>query len=95
MLEAFYFQNPEETSRALSIAISKFGTEKSKTMTLAGGIALLPARLSENLRIIYNSPVESVSVNHQSVTIKTSGQEYTAQKIILATPALVAAEIFG
>ena len=41
MLEAFYFQTPEQTSRALPIALTKFTLQKSKTMTLKGGINLL------------------------------------------------------
>jgi oxygen-dependent protoporphyrinogen oxidase len=95
MLEAFYFQQPRQTSKALAIALNTFGNDKSKTMTLAGGIALLPARLSEKLNIIYDSPVEEIVMNHQSVSIKTAEQEYRSQKIILATPAPVAAKIFG
>lgn len=95
MLEAFYFQQPEETSKALSIALNKFGYEKSKTMTLKGGIALLPAKLSENLKIIYDSQVENILVTDQSVTVKTSGQEYKSPKVILATPAPIAAKIFN
>jgi oxygen-dependent protoporphyrinogen oxidase len=62
MLEAFYFQKTSETSKALSIALNTFGHNKSKTMTLAEGIAMLPARLSDKIQIIYNSPVGKVLV---------------------------------
>lgn len=95
MLEALYFQQPEATSKALSIALNKLGYEKSKTMTLTGGMALLPAKLSENIKIIYDSPVENISATHQSVTVKTSEQEYKSQKVILAAPAPIAAKIFN
>ena len=94
MLEAFYFQKPEETSKALPIALNKLGYEKSKTMTTVGGISLLPAKLSENLQIIYNTQVIDISVNSQHVSVKTSDQEYKAKKIILATPAPIAGKIF-
>jgi oxygen-dependent protoporphyrinogen oxidase len=52
MLEAFYFQKTSETSKALSIALNTFGHNKSKTMTLAEGIAMLPARLSDKIKIM-------------------------------------------
>jgi len=94
MLEAFYFQRPEETSKALSMALNKIGYEKSKTMALTGGIALLPGKLSEKIKIIYDLPVENIVVNHHVVTVNTTNQEYRAQKVILATPAPVAAKIF-
>ena len=95
MLEAFYFQRPEETSKALSMALNKIGYEKSKTMTLTGGIALLPGKLSEKLKIIYDSPVENIVINHHVVTVNAAGREYRSQKVILATPAPVAEKIFN
>ncbi len=94
MLEAFYFQQPRETSKALSIALNTFGHDKSKTMTLTGGIAMLPARLSKELNIIYDSPVEEILLNQQSIIVKTAEQEYRSKKVVLATPAPVAAKIF-
>jgi len=94
MLEAFYFQKPEETSKALPIALNKLGYEKPKTMTTTGGISLLPVKLSEKINIIYNSQVENVSINSQSVTVETSDQKYKAEKVILATPAPIASKIF-
>ncbi len=94
MLEAFYFQKPEETSKALSIALNKIGYEKSKAMTTEGGISLLPAKLSEKLQIVYNSQVTDISCNSKNITVKTVDQEYKAKKVILATPAPIAGKLF-
>ncbi len=94
MLEAFYFQKPEETSKALSIVLNKIGYEKSKAMTTEGGISLLPAKLSEKLQIVYNSQVTDISCNSKNITVKTVDQEYKAKKVILATPAPVAGKLF-
>lgn len=94
MLEAFYFQKPEETSKALPLALNNFGFVKSKIMTTVGGISLLPTKLSKDLNIIYNTQVLDISVNSQGVTVKTSDNEYKAKKVILATPAPVSAIIY-
>ena len=87
MLEAFYFQTPEETSKALPIALTKFTLEKAKTMTLKGGINLLAQQLSKNLDIRLNTTVNDITIKDVKVEIKTNQNVFIADKVIITTPA--------
>jgi oxygen-dependent protoporphyrinogen oxidase len=94
LLEAFYFQSPSDTSKALPIAINAFSAKRAKTMTLLNGIGSLPELIAKRLDIRLNSPVSKVSVKGDKVTVCTQNQEFQADKVILATPAPVSKRIY-
>lgn len=94
MLEGFYFQSPEETSRALPIAISGFLARGAKTMTLKHGIGSLPTALGNKLNITLNQKVKKFVVEPESVYIYTNQQEIKSDKVILAVPAHIAKEMY-
>lgn len=94
MLEGFYFQSPEETSRALTIAMSAFSIHKSRIMTLKGGMGVLPEALAKELTVHLNTQVNEISVSDKGVTVHTDMQDYSSQRVILATPATVAGKLF-
>lgn len=94
MLEGFYFQSPEETSKALTMAMSAFSIHKSRTMTLKGGIGILPEALAKELTVHLNTQVKEISVSDKGVTVHTDMQDYSTQRVILATPATVAGKLF-
>ena len=94
MLEAFYFQTPEQTSRALPIALTKFTLEKSKTMTLKGGINLLAQALAEKLDIRLNTAVTEITPKKDQVEITTPHERFLTDKAILTTPAPIAKTLY-
>ena len=94
MLEAFYFQAPEETSKALAVAVGAFGAHKARTMTLKGGIQALPKALAARLNIIFNTPVQEIRVENRLVRVHTASKTFSAERVVLATPATVARSIY-
>ncbi|MCB9134378.1 MAG: FAD-dependent oxidoreductase [Anaerolineales bacterium] len=93
MLEGFYFQSPEETSRALPMAVSGFLARGAHTMTLRGGIESLATGLGARLRVSLNERVENILVEKDHVCIRTTKREFEAPFVICATPAHITKEI--
>lgn len=93
MLEGFYFQSPDETSRALPMAVSGFLARGARTMTLKGGIGSLASALASRLRVSMNERVEKISVGQNQVKVQTAKREVTSQFVVCATPAHVAKEM--
>ena len=91
-LEAFYFQSPEETSKALPIGISKFN--HFKTITLKGGINVLPAKLAEKLTVELNSEVLEIIENESNIEIKTRDKSFIADSVVLTVTADVAKNLY-
>ncbi len=94
MLEAFYFQSPCETSKALPIAISALAANNAKTMTLTRGIGKLPELMAEKLDVRVNTIVREVLVKGGKVLISTDTQNFIADRVVIATPASVASNIY-
>lgn len=94
MLEAFYFQNPKETSKALPIAIHSFSAHKPKTMTLVNGIGTLPELIADKLDIKLNTPVHEIFIKENEILVITANQKYKADRVILSTPAPVSRRIY-
>ena len=94
LLEAFYFQSPSDTSKALPIAINAFGAHKAKTMTLANGIGSLPEQMAKELDVRLNTPVSNVLVTPDGVSVAAPAQRFEADRVILATPAYVSKDIY-
>lgn len=83
-----FFQLLRDTSRALPIStISAFLYQKKKTMTLVGGIDLLPKCLASQLDVRLNSPVRSMSVGKARVELDVGRESITADRVILAATA--------
>ncbi len=94
MLEAFYFQNPKETSKALPIAINAFSAHKAKAMTLVNGIGTLPELIASKLDIRLNTSVLDIYVKGDEIFVNTANQKYKTDRVILATPAPVSRQIY-
>ena len=91
-LEAFYFQSPEETSKALPVAISKFN--RFKTITLKSGINTLPAKLAEKLTVELNSEVLEIIETKTNIEIMTRNKSFIADSIVLAVTADAAKKLY-
>ncbi len=94
LLEAFYFQSPSVTSKALPIAINAFRAHNAKTMTLSSGIGRLPESIANKLDVRLNTIINRVSVEGDKVLVCTETQEFMADRVILATPAPVSSKIY-
>lgn len=93
LLEGFYFQSPDETSRALPMAVSGFLARGAQTMTLKGGIGSLASALAGRLRVSLNERVEKISVGQNQVHVQTEKREIESDFVICAAPAHVARQI--
>jgi oxygen-dependent protoporphyrinogen oxidase len=60
MLHSFYFQEPEETSVALGLALLGFGLRGARTLALLGGMGTLPERIAARLDVTLDSRVRSM-----------------------------------
>jgi len=94
MLQGFYFQDPEDTSLALSLILSAFGFRRSRTLTIEGGIGRLPAMLASRLDVTLNLPVTSLQTEKDSVVVVTDISHLKADHVVLAIPATEARRIY-
>jgi oxygen-dependent protoporphyrinogen oxidase len=95
MLQGFYFQSPEETSKALAFALTAFGMRRAKILSLEGGLGSLPEEIARELDITLDTVVRSVDVRDGRVRVETSAGALTADRVILAVPAPVARVIMA
>lgn len=95
MLHGFYFQEPEETSLSLALALLAFGFRRGLTLTLSGGIGTLPEAIASRLDVVLNSPVVSIESGADSVTITTDTSRINADHVILAIPATDAQRLYS
>lgn len=95
MLHGFYFQEPEKTSRSLSLALLAFGLRRGRTLTLSGGIGILPEALASQLDVVLDTPVTSMESGIDSVTITTGTSRMKADYVILTTPATIAKRLYS
>lgn len=87
MLHGFYFQDPEDCSRSLAMALLAFGMRRARTLTLADGIGSLPEALAARLDIALDCPVLSVECGADAVTVVTAAATMEADHVVLAIPA--------
>lgn len=87
MLQGFYFQTPENTSRAFCHALTAFGLRRAKTLTLDGGLGALPNELSRELDVELNTPATRIEFLDGAVSIATPSGQRLANRVILAVPA--------
>lgn len=95
MLQGFYFQEPEQTSRSLALALLAFGFRGGRTLALSGGIGALPEALASRLDVTLGCPVIALESGADSVTVTTETSRMTADYVILAIPATRAQGIYS
>lgn len=87
MLEGFYFQQPETTSRALAALLLAIGARRERTMTLEGGMGKLPEALAARLDVRYREPVLEVREEPSGASVQTRSGGWSAAHAVLAVPA--------
>lgn len=90
MLRGFYFQSPEETSRALAMVLTAFSVRRAHTLTCEGGLGVLPESLARSLEVQFDTPVLSVVPEGDEVCVMTASGTIRAGRVIVAIPAPVA-----
>jgi oxygen-dependent protoporphyrinogen oxidase len=90
MLQGFYFQTPEETSKALAVVLSAFGIRRAKTLSLRSGLGILPETLAQGLNVKLNTTVHAIECLDGKVLVHTSSETLMAQHVIVTAPAPVA-----
>ena len=94
MLAGFFFQEPEETSHALSAWLLKYGVGRPKVWALARGLGSLPEALAASLEVKLGQDVSSVRVSGPGVAVVSNGTELDFDAAVLAVPAPVARTLY-
>lgn len=90
MLQGFYFQTPEETSKALAVVLAAFGIRRAKTLSLKAGLGMLPETLARGLDVMRNTTVHSIELLAGKAHVHTASETLLADHVIIAVPAPVA-----
>lgn len=95
MLQGFYFQTPEETSKALAVVLTAFGIRRAKTLSLKAGLGSLPEVLAQGLAIRPNTMVHSIECMDGKALVHTASETLVAEHVIVAVPAPVAKKLIS
>lgn len=95
MLEGFYFQAPEQMSRAWPAVVWSFGARRRRATALVGGIGGLPEALAQKLKVCLAMPVEAIDTAGSGVSVRTPAGTLHADHLVLATPAPVARQLYA
>ena len=95
MLHGFYYQDPEETSLALALALLAFGFRRGRTLALSGGIGSLPDAIASRLNVVVNSPALSLEQDAGLPTVTTATSRMQADFVIVAIPATGAQHVYS
>lgn len=95
MLEGFYFQPPEQMSRAWPAVVWSFGARGKGAIALTGGIGSLPEALAQRLKVHLATPAESIEPSRAGVAVKSSAGTIRADYVVLATTASAARKLYA
>lgn len=95
MLEGFYFQAPEQMSRALPAVVWNFVARRKSVMALAGGIGCLPEALAQKVKIHLSTPAEAIDTAGSGVRVTTPAGVFEGDHVVLATTASVARQLYA
>jgi oxygen-dependent protoporphyrinogen oxidase len=94
MLEGFYFQEPEQMSRAWPAVLWNFGSRRRTVLALAGGIGSLPEALAQKVKVCLSTPAMAIDTTGSGVRVKTPAGSIQADDVVLATTASVARQLY-
>lgn len=94
MLEGFYFQTPEDTSKALTLALLAFNWRKDKILTLKNGLGSLPEALAKKCLVKLGTRVRKIIPTNTHVRILTDKDVFKSSYVILAIPATEAIRLY-
>lgn len=94
MLEGFYFQAPEQMSRAWPAIMWSFGARRKGVTALTNGIGSLPEALGQQVRVCLVMPAEAIDTVGSGVRVQTPAGTLQADHLVLATTASVARQLY-
>lgn len=95
LVQGYYFQTPEQVSKIQALMLLQFIFRKGKLLTFKKGIDTLAQKLAGFLNIKLNCPIQSINVdNDKTLCLKSNGQEFLADILVLATTASTAKELY-
>ncbi|HSP73110.1 MAG TPA: FAD-dependent oxidoreductase, partial [Gaiellaceae bacterium] len=94
VVEGFYFQPLAGMSRALPLALGSIAARRPRTLTLRGGVGVLPEALAEGLDVELRTRVDAVEPAGGGVRVHTGGAALECGRVVLATTAPVAARLY-
>lgn len=95
VLEGFYFQAPEQMSRAWPAVVWNFGARRKPITALAGGIGCLPEALARKVEVHLATPAEAIEITRSGVRVTTPAGSVQADHVVLATIASVARQLYA
>lgn len=94
LLEGFYFQQPETTSRALSMMVSGFAWRGEATLSPVGGMGALAVAMAARLQVRCGEAVLALRELGEHVIVQTPRALYQANEVVCALPAPQAAAVW-
>lgn len=94
-MQGYYYQSPEESSKALALMLLSFSEKKGKVLNLKNGMGSLPEKLASLLNVQLNTSVLKVEDNNGRVVLSTNTQTYDFDFVVLACPAPIAKNIYS
>lgn len=94
-MQGYYYQSPEESSKAMALMLLSFSQKKGKVLNLKNGMGSLPEKLASFLDVRLNSSVEKVETNNGHVLLRANAQTYDFDFVVLACPAPIAKSIYS
>ncbi len=95
MLEGFYFQAPEQMSRAWPAVVWSFGARRRRATALASGIGSLPEALAQKVKVCLATPAQAIDTAGLGVSVQTPAGVLQADHLVLATMAPVARRLYA
>lgn len=93
MLEGFYFQAPEQMSRAWPAIVWSFGARRKRVTALARGMGSLPEALAQKVKVCLSTPATSIDTAGAGVRVETPLGVFQAGHVVLATTASAARQL--
>jgi oxygen-dependent protoporphyrinogen oxidase len=95
LMQGFYYQTPEETSKIQSLMLLNFVIRKGNMICLKHGMGSLPEKLASTLNVKLNCPISSLMVEPDgTVIIMSHSEKFHVNKVILATSATVSKSLY-
>jgi oxygen-dependent protoporphyrinogen oxidase len=89
-----YFQGLSGNSRAWLLAVLAFGFRQPVTVTIPGGMGVLPEALARVVPVTLNCAVQALRAEDHRVLVETDQGPLAGDYLILATTASVAARLY-
>lgn len=94
LLQAYYFQAPNEVSKIQALMLFNFVMRRGKLLNFKNGIDTLIHKLSEFLDIKLDCKIDAINISaNDSIMLHSKSQEFFADYLILATTASVARKL--